>query len=355
MDEPLQVSLDKSLPPRMYWMRAVSFAGIHRLLKAVAEVPGGLRARDINALVLDRRVTLTPRKSPPKPSTLYHYRNTLVRLRALARDGLRLRANVEVPEVRALLRQPAPANGDQSLSNAAREHFAALVLKNDHCRTLFFDLFMPSGARCASVSDFRAHSNPVTWMRQPSASGTTIVFRNHATGRTIEHATRTSVPAVLYGLRYWARDELALIDEYCERSVEGTVMFPVFLRAPSTTGRDASVLHAVRFLLSLRTRHADGEWTLLSVSDLIVQYCQMHRQSRAVLFDAIDWLRQMWPHHIVLIPTSLSLATLTATSPQQENLVLRRYYKPTRGPYVSHIQFHQDVTADVMDERRHHA
>ena len=60
------------------WMRAVSFAGLHRLLRAVAERPGGLRAGEINGLVLDGRVTLTPRESRPKPTTLYHYRNTLL-------------------------------------------------------------------------------------------------------------------------------------------------------------------------------------------------------------------------------------------------------------------------------------
>ena len=98
-------------------MRAVSFAGLHRLLTAVAAVPAGLRARDVNALVLDGGVQLTPRRPRPKPTTLYHYRNTLVRLGALVRDGLRLRANRDDPEVAALLGEPAPANGDHVVSH----------------------------------------------------------------------------------------------------------------------------------------------------------------------------------------------------------------------------------------------
>ena len=145
-------------PPRSsaYWMRAVSFAGLHRLLRAVAERPGGLRAGEINELVLGGRVTLTPRESQPKPTTLYHYRNTLLRLGALRRDGRRLTPDTANPHVRDLLDVPAPADGEQSLTAAARESFAALVLNNDECRSLFFDLFMPSAAGCSSVADFRA-------------------------------------------------------------------------------------------------------------------------------------------------------------------------------------------------------
>ena len=346
---------DERLPSRMYWTRAVSFAGLHRLLKAVAEASDGLRAREINALVLNGRLTLTPRRSPPKPTTLYHYRNTLIRLGALARDGLRLRANLDDPNVVALLDEPAPADGDQSLSDAAREHFAALVLGNDDCRTLFFDLFMPSGRPCGSVVDFRERGAPVTWMRRPGAGAPAIVFRNHATRRMIEHTSRASISAVLYGLRYWARDELTLVDEYCERTMDSTTMFPIAPPPSSPADRHAAILHAVRFLLSLRPRHAQGEWTMLSVSDLIVQYCETHRQPRGVLFRAIDWLQREWPGHTSLVPTPLGLATLAASSPQQENLALRRYYKPTSGPYVSHIRFHQGVTADAADARHHHA
>lgn len=351
----LIMPLDEGLPSRMYWMRAVSFAGLHRLLNAIAERSGGLRAREINSLVLDGGVTLTPRRSPPKPTTLYHYRNTLIRLGALVRDGLRLRANLDAPDVVALLDEPAPADGEQALIDAAVEHFAALVFANDECRTLFFDLFMPSRRPCRSVADFREQGTPVTWRRRPSTGGPAISFRNHATGRTTDHASRAGVPAVLYGLRYWARDELALVDEYCERTMDRTTMFPVARPPSSPADRHAAILHAVRFLLSLRTPHAEGEWTMLSVSDLIVQYCETHRQPRAVLFGAIDWLKREWPGHTSLVPTPLGLATLAASSPQQQNLALRRYYRPTGGPYVSHIRFHQDVTVDAAEARHHHA
>ena len=117
-----------------YWMRAISFAGLHRILKAVADFPNGLRASEINKLVQEKDISLTRRSSPPAPTTLYHYRNTLLHLRALKRDGQMLRVNYDDPDVCELLRQPAPANGDKSLCDAAKDLFAALVLKNEQCR-----------------------------------------------------------------------------------------------------------------------------------------------------------------------------------------------------------------------------
>ena len=83
-----------------YWMRSVSFAGLHRILSAVADAPDGLTASEINELVLNKGVTLTPNNPRPAPTTLYHYRNTLLRLQAITRTGRTLKANVSDPHVR---------------------------------------------------------------------------------------------------------------------------------------------------------------------------------------------------------------------------------------------------------------
>ena len=334
-----------------YWMRAVSFAGLHRVLKAVADYPNGLRAAEINKLVRENDIPLTRRSTPPAPTTLYHYRNTLLRLNALKRDGQMLHVNDDDPDVCTLLRQPAPANGSRSLSNAARDPFAALVLKNEQCRSLFFDLFMPPEVRLESVSSFRRNAVSVRWARHLSINGKEIVFQNNATGCTARCASPASVAAILYGVRYWARDELGLIDEYCQQAGEGTIMFPLSCPEPFTVGIDSPIIQTVRFLLSLRT---PGEWTLFSILDLITRCCEARRHPIHVLSGAIDWLRQEWPHHTMLIPTSRALATLTAVSTQRENLELRSYYKAPSGPYVSHIRIHKDVTADPMEVTDHH-
>ena len=335
-----------------YWMRAVSFAGLHRILNTVATFPNGLRAGEINELVRDNGILLTRRSSAPAPTTLYHYRNTLLRLRALKRDGRMLRVNDTDPDVFELLCQPAPANGDQLLSHSARDHFAALVLNNEQCRSLFFDLFMPVDANSSSVSSFRQSGFPVKWTRHSSCRVKEVVFQNDKTGRTAHCTSSVSVSAILYGVRYWARDELRLIDEYCRKSDSSVIMFPVSWPRPSATGIDCPVQQTVRFLLSLRT---PDEWTSFSILDLIIRFCEARRQPIRVLFDAIDWLLREWPNHIVLIPTSRALATLTAPSAQRETLVLRRYYRTSNGPYISHIRIHKDIALEPMELTDHHA
>ncbi len=336
--------------PNDYWMRAVSFAGLHRILKAVADSPNGLTAGAINGLVRDNDISLTRRSSAPAPTTLYHYRNTLLRLCAIKRDGRMLRANEDDPYVSQLLRQPTPENGVQSISDAARDPFAALVLNNEQCKSLFFDVFMPLETSSYSVSDFRNSGLPVKWTREHPALSREVLFLNNTTGRTIRFSSPAGESAVLYGVRYWARDELQLIDEYGKRSDGGTIMFPVSQAGACSTTLDPTVLQTVRILLSLRT---PGEWTLFSVADLIARCCESRRRPIRVLFDAIDWLRREWPGHIAMIPTSRALATLTATSPQRDALELRRYYKASNGPYISHIRIHRDITAGPMELPNH--
>ena len=333
-----------------YWMRTVSFTGLHRILKATAGFPSGVTAGQLNKLVQDNGISLTQRSSPPSPTTLYHYRNTLLHLGALKRNGRILYVNRDDADVCKLLTQPTPADRERSLCDDATEPFASLVLKNRECQTLFFELFMPADTTSISVSDFREKGASVKWTRFRTADAMEVVFKNDKTGRTSRCTSRTSVTAVLYGLRYWARDELKLIDEYTQRSDGNTVMFPVFPPTAFATGIDSAVLETVRSLLSLRTA---GDWTLLSVPDLIVRFCEVRRRPISLLFRAIDWLRHEWPNHTVPIPTSRALATLTATSSSRDSLELRRYYRLSNGPYVSHIRIHKNITTRPVEPVDH--
>ena len=177
------------------------------------------------------------------------------------------------------------------------------------------------------------------------------VLQNQRTDQVIRYTSPVSVISVLQGIRYWARDELKLIDEYCRQSDEGTIMFPLASPYSTENERDDSALETMQFLLSLRT---PGEWTFFSILDLIVRCCEARRRPIKTLFRAIDWLIEEWPNHIVLIPTSRGLATLTANSPQRENLELRRYYKNPNIPYISHIRIHNDVTVKHLKRVDYH-
>lgn len=330
-------------PASECWMRSVSFGGLHRMLAAVAESPHrGLRAGEIVAWVRENEISLSSHTAKPAATTIYHYRNTLVRLGALWRDGVVLRPNEKEPAVSVLLHQPAPADERGALTELARTAFAALVLENEQCRSLFFDFFMPCALRGDPVSAFRESAVPITWSRRSGSRE--VVFRNATTGGVVRRQSAVGIAATLYGLRYWARDELGLVDEYWRAAGDRAVIFPVLGSEGSTGEAGGAVERTVEFLLSLRGGH---EWTLMAMSDLIECCCESRRQPLSVLFSAIDWLLDRWPHHTVLVPTSRSMATVAATSASRDRLVLRGYYKAVNGPLVSHIRLHKDIAASA--------
>ena len=239
------------------------------------------------------------------------------------------------------LRLPPPINHDQSLSATARDRFADLVLRNEQCRSLFFDLFMSRTTGARTATDFRRKGVSVKWWHLRSPDGKNeVMLQNGTTLRTARCASHVSKTSVMYGLRYWARDELQLIDEYCAPSGGTITMFPVSQSHSSSPTSDASVVDTIRSVLSLRT---SKEWTIFSIYDLIVRWCEGERRPRKVLFDAIDWLLHEWPHHIALIPTSPTLATLDARAAPREDIALRRYYRHGNGPYISHVRIHKHV------------
>ena len=156
--------------PKPFWMRSLSFAGLHRLLHVIHDAPGGLRATEVNHRVLSGELTLSRSNAKPKPTTLYHYRNTLFRLGTIGHDGKHLIPKLDNPHVEGLLETQPPANDVFELSAVARRHFAALVLQNQQCRELFFDLFMLPGNEYASLADFSEKGTPVSWtLTKPSA------------------------------------------------------------------------------------------------------------------------------------------------------------------------------------------
>lgn len=314
-----------------FWMRPVSFAGLLRMLQLVAEFPGGLRARDLDALVRERRIHLTRKDVAPARTTLYHYRNTLLHLQALQRDNRRLMTNTQNPCVQVLLDQPSPDS--MILSTTTCEAFAALVLQNEDCKTYFFDLFMPE-IDTYSVHQFRTAGRSVTWRWQGDGCPREVVFQSDR-DKSLHLRSPSEIKSILYGLRYWARDELQLIDEFF-REDRGSIMYPIFAAAG-----DSSTQEIIRHILSLRAEGA--EWTTLSLHDLAVYCCERRRQPLVKLFDAIAWLSEKYPGHVVLIPTSRSFATLTAHSWQREEFELRGYFRDRQGRYISHVRLHGSI------------
>ena len=335
-----------------FWMRSVSFVGLHRMLHAAAAAPKGrTTAFALNKLAIQNGFELTRSSGSPSPTTLYHYRTTLLRLGVLRREDRILSPNDEDPRVRVLLTEPVPANGD-GLSDTAKDAFAALALDNEDCRAVFFDLFMPGNSPAGSVTAFRGEGLPVHWRRDGPTKARRVVFQPSGADQSYTCSSPAQMAAVLYGVRYWARNELGLIDEYVGSADGSATMFPVSRPDPTTIyGSDRQP----PLVCDILKERGPGEWTVFSVSDLIARHCREGRQPISALSGAIDWLVQHWRDYTVLIPTSRAMATLTAISPMQEGLVLRRYYRLKGGPYMSHIRLHAAIAADRPPPPRPHA
>lgn len=323
--------MTRSKASSRFWMRPVSFAGLLRMLQLIAEFPSGLRARDLDALVRERQIRLTRKDVAPARTTLYHYRNTLLHLQALRRDDRRLMANKQNPYVQVLLDQPSPAR--MTLTMTACEAFAAMVFQNEDCRTYFFDLFMPE-IDTYTAEQFRTAGCSVTWRWRGDGHPREVVFQSDR-DTSLHLRSPSEIKSVLYGLRYWARDELQLIDEFF-REDRGSIMYPIF-----AADGESSTKEIIQHILSLRAEGA--EWTTLSLHDLAMYCCERRRQPLVKLFAAITQLSEKYPGHVVLIPTSRSFATLTARSQQREEFELRGYFRDRQGRYISHIRLHGSI------------
>ncbi len=321
----------KDRESRELWMRPVSFAGLLRILKAVAGYSYGLRAGEINALISEKRLYLTRAGRSLAPTPLYHLRTTLIELSALRRVGRRLVANRDNLYVGRLLDQPMPV--DTELTQEGRDAWAALVLANSACRSRFFDLFMP-GVTHYDLQKFRSQARSVIWRRDdPNRSDVVLTPEDPA------YAIRLSSPlafqSLLYGIRYWARDELALLDEFF-RLGSGSIMYPI---DPTPTGR--SPAEVARDIPERPDPVSD--WTLLSLMELAAICCQQRRRPLADLHAMIAWLARTYAGWVVLIPTSPRAATLTARSAVREDYELRGLYRDGQGQYISHIRLHRKL------------
>lgn len=315
-----------------FWMRSVRFAGLQRIARMVAEHPRGIRAGELNRQVLEQNLYRTERGSPAK-STLYHCRSTLLNLGILERHQRILSVARSNPIVTRLLDAPLPDDG--LLSPVARQAFADLVLQNQDCLSRFFGLFLTSD-NPVSAEEFAMAAHPVIWtQRSQTDAPRTIDLHSVARGTSVYLTSPVAIRSVLYGVRYWARDDLQVIDEYFETG-RGSVMYPVRL---NTSEQDA--LAVMSQILDLPADASD--WTTTSVNALLRSVCELRQYRVSTLFDAIRAMLTRYPSHIVLIPTIPNFAAISATSRNREAFELRGYFTDTQGRLISHIRFHNSL------------
>lgn len=303
-----------------------------------------MRSRDISAFVaadLER-----VRAARPGATTVYRYRSTLLRLGLMSKQARLWRVEMGDPLVRALVTLP-PGEG-ALLASSARVPFADVVLRHPDCRALLFDLTVSDARGTLDFDSFCTRSDPVTWRHVRLDDRHRLEVWNRCTGRSWCYEEKQAVFSLLYGLRYWVRDELGVIDEYAELGENAATMFAVHPVAPDDgPAWEARVLDAVRFVLSVRS---DPKWTTMEVADLIRRYCIEHHQPRRVLFAGLDWLCRRRAKSVALVPTPVAVATLSTSSASREHLELGRYYRDARGRLIGDLRIHADAEVPLALE-----
>ena len=309
-------------------MRAASFPALRDLAGLVLQHRRGLRATQIDGLVYQQQLIRTLRGEMPARTTLYHYRNILLHLRILRRNRYLYTVNTDDPLVVELLN--VLRFGTPALSEDERRLFAELVVRNPDCQKYFFSLFVTDG-EIGSLSHFIDRGRPVAWKTLSCHGGRQVLLKNLESGKQLLLLTKDQFEAILYGVRYWARDELLMIDELFWEHL-GNVMFPI----------DASRQIRESELVQLLLRNLDmqADWTTFSIRDLAYRWCSSLKVPIKKLHEILRATHRKYPEYVVFIPIPQGLATLTAESRAQEEHQLRSYVQDDRGRYISHIRVH---------------
>lgn len=315
------------------WMRAVPFVALRDLAVLVNQHPEGLRAKDMEKLILEQGWTRTQYNKPPSKTTIYHYRNTLLHLSVLLRHDRLYRINWANPAIKKLLETAKP--GTDGLSVEERRLFSEIVISNRDCHELFFHLFT-AGQSYRTLTEFIAQSSSVAWKTQTSSgTGKVEIYNLDHPHYKVSLRTENEIQAVLYGLRYWARTELGFIDELFLEDLGG-IMYPVKLEGQVP---DKCIIDALRNAIL----EDDEEWITMSVRRLVFDWGPKYKVPIDRIYRTLMEVYRKASRYIVLIPTTERFATITASSPVTERYQLRSYLQDERGRYISHIRVHRKL------------
>lgn len=308
------------------WMRSIDFKGLLNIIHLIDKHPEGITPMNLNREILKNNTYMLKSGQKPSLTTLYHCRNTLLKLKALTKNNGRIKLNSENNYVQILLKQ-------RELNNDSKNAFAELILRNEDSKKNFFDFFMLDN-KVYGVKEFREEGNSVTWKLLPGEpKHRQFIMEGEHRKITLEGPKNFN--SIIYGVRYWAL-QLELIDEFFKLD-RGSIMYPILMR-------DNEVDEIKIEILSMLDK--EKEWTQFSILDLEVELCEKKRRHKKSLFKAIKKISSNHWDKIYLIATSRSFATITASSIQRENMELKGYFKDAQGRWISHIRIHKSIMED---------
>jgi hypothetical protein len=312
------------------WIRSVSFVSLRELIYALSLINNAFRAKDITDIALNLPFVITQKGEKPSPTSMYHFRNTLLHLGVFTRNRQEYSINFDDPLVIDLISCLKP--GSSKLTRKERIAWGELILRADDCRKHFFDLFMPIMEY--DLQAFIEQGGVIAWQPVETPKERTIRLYNiYNPTQTTLLQSQDEIQGILYGIRYWARNELKIIDEFFLEDLGG-VMYPIEI---TTENKESQIIAYFREEIS----NEEYQWHTFSIRDILFKLGPKLRLPVNVIHRTIIKLQNNYSEFIVFIPTSKSFATLTASSPVAEKYQLRGYFQDGKGRFISHIRIHK--------------
>lgn len=312
------------------WIRAVSFVSMRELIFELIDIEGDFRAKDINNVALNIKSIITQKGQKPSKTTLYHYRNILLHLGVLTRINGLYSINREDPYVLDLISSLQP--GLSELSPEERIAWGEIILRAEDCKKRFFDLFMPG--KEYKLKEFIEQGESISWQTVENPEARLIKLYNiNSPENNIILQTEDDIQAILYGVRYWARNEIKIISEFFLEDLGG-VMYPIDVHDFNKEDQVAVYLHDT-------ISAENSQWLTFSIRDLLLKLGPRLRLPVDVIHKIIIKLQHNYSEFIVFIPTAESFATITASSKLVEKYQLRGYLQDEKGRFISHIRIHK--------------
>ena len=179
------------------WMRSLDFVRLRNLFAIVAQNDGAFRATDLNLAAVGRGVLVNKQGQPFKPTPIYHYRRTLVRLDLLSvQDGRYCIARGRPPAHRLM---KALTHGP-SLSAEERDAFASAVVHNQDSYDAFFAAFVSNRSRPFDIESFLMVASPVTITVSGTRRQEVVRITNRDTGAPLVLEGENAIQATLGGV-----------------------------------------------------------------------------------------------------------------------------------------------------------
>ncbi len=326
-----------------FWMRWVSFQALREMLLLAKAHPAKLRAKDLVRLATEKRILLSRDGDPLGPTTHYHHRRTLERLGLLVKRQGRFAINDQIPETRVLT---ARTTSDDGLNDREKEAFSNVVLRNEDCRDIFFQWFLPPKATVQSVRDFIKLAHPIELNVVQSENGAQqgcqqdanssgkqehVAIRPTKAAEWLKYSGTNAIQAIHFGLRAWGVDQLHFLDSLYNHGK----VYNIFAKhiVPELSARELSdcMLDLLRF---------EGDWTTVRVGDFALEVGTKLRVSIEQAKRVLTYWIANYPDLVAAIPTNERFIA-GGLSAGQRALVLKGFLGERDGAYVSHLRIHR--------------